>query len=151
MSSFFFRRKMEKIINELSGRPETPVPYWTNLATVVASTRLATYQVPVRRPGLGFYRIAQTVAPPPPPDAVPVPLIFGFHGRNQTHIQFRTQDASNIQTELGSRAVMAYLKSQGGPGWNFAEEVEPNVAFWIRVYTEVDEHGVAANRRLRYS
>lgn len=33
MSSFFFRRKMEKIFQELSGKPEAPVPYWTNLAT----------------------------------------------------------------------------------------------------------------------
>lgn len=69
--------------------------------------------------------------------AVPVPLVFGFHGRNQTHIQFRTQDASNIETELGSRAVMAYLKSQGGPGWNFAEEVEPNVAFFEALYPQM--------------
>lgn len=33
MSSFFFRRKMEKIMQELSKNPERPVPYWTNLAT----------------------------------------------------------------------------------------------------------------------
>ena len=32
MSSFFFRRKMEKIMQELS-RSDQPVPYWTNLAT----------------------------------------------------------------------------------------------------------------------
>lgn len=33
MSSFFFQRKMEKIMQELSKNPERPVPYWTNLAT----------------------------------------------------------------------------------------------------------------------
>lgn len=33
MSSYFFRRKMEKIMQELSKNPERPVPYWTNLAT----------------------------------------------------------------------------------------------------------------------
>jgi poly(3-hydroxybutyrate) depolymerase len=78
---------------------------------------------------------AFTITVPPDYDpSTPTPLIFGFHGRNQTHIQFRTQDAANIQTELGSRAVMAYLKSQAGPGWNFPEEVEPNVAFFNAVY-----------------
>ena len=33
MSSYFFRRKMEKIMQDLSRKPEQPVPYWTNLAT----------------------------------------------------------------------------------------------------------------------
>ena len=33
MSSFFFRRKMEKMMQELSGNANRPVPYWTNLAT----------------------------------------------------------------------------------------------------------------------
>jgi poly(3-hydroxybutyrate) depolymerase len=78
---------------------------------------------------------AFTITVPPNYDpTIPTPLVFGFHGRNQTHIQLRTQDAANIQTEIGGRAVMAYLKSQGGPGWNFAQEVEPNVAFFNAVY-----------------
>jgi polyhydroxybutyrate depolymerase len=81
---------------------------------------------------------AFTITIPPNYDpATPTPLVFAFHGRNQTHIQLRTQDAANIQTEIGSRAVMAYLKSQGGPGWNFAQEVEPNVAFFNAVYDRV--------------
>ena len=33
MSSFFFRRKMERIIAERCQDPEQPTPYWTNLAT----------------------------------------------------------------------------------------------------------------------
>ncbi len=33
MSSFFFRRKMEKIMQGLSHDHHQPVPYWTNLAT----------------------------------------------------------------------------------------------------------------------
>lgn len=32
MSSFYFRRRMEKIMQEFSAKPEAPVPYWTNLA-----------------------------------------------------------------------------------------------------------------------
>jgi polyhydroxybutyrate depolymerase len=67
----------------------------------------------------------------------PTPLVFGFHGRNRTHVQFQTVDAAGIQTELGSRAVMVYLKSQGGPGWNFEPEVEPSVEFFEALYPQV--------------
>jgi polyhydroxybutyrate depolymerase len=67
------------------------------------------------------------------PDS-PVPLVFGFHGRNRTHIQFQTVDASGIQTELGSRAIMVYMKSQGGPGWNFDAEVPPSIEFFDELY-----------------
>jgi poly(3-hydroxybutyrate) depolymerase len=74
---------------------------------------------------------------PPNYDAnTPVPLIFGFHGRGRTHVQFQTIDASNIQTELGSRAVMVYPKSQGGDGWNFAAEVPPSVEFFEALYPQ---------------
>ncbi|PHS13748.1 MAG: hypothetical protein COA78_06575 [Blastopirellula sp.] len=33
MSSFFFRRKMERVIARNCADPDNPVPYWTNLAT----------------------------------------------------------------------------------------------------------------------
>jgi len=33
MSSFFFRRKMERVISAHSRDPQHPVPYWTDLAT----------------------------------------------------------------------------------------------------------------------
>ncbi len=64
----------------------------------------------------------------------PMPLVFGFHGRNRTHLEFEQVDASQIQTEIGTRAVMTYLKSQAGTGWNAAAEVEPNVAFFEALY-----------------
>jgi polyhydroxybutyrate depolymerase len=67
----------------------------------------------------------------------PVPLIFAFHGRNRTHVQLQTVDASGIQTELGARAVMVYMKSQGGPGWNFPAEVPPSVEFFDTLYPRV--------------
>lgn len=69
--------------------------------------------------------------------STPVPLIFAFHGRNQNHIQLRTQDAAGIQTELGGRAVMAYMKSQGGPGWNFEAEVPPSIEFFEAMYDQM--------------
>ncbi len=33
MSSYFFQRKLERMICEFSRNPDQPVPYWTNLAT----------------------------------------------------------------------------------------------------------------------
>jgi len=33
MSSFFFRRKMEKAMQRIASDPTQPIPYWTNLAT----------------------------------------------------------------------------------------------------------------------
>jgi poly(3-hydroxybutyrate) depolymerase len=67
----------------------------------------------------------------------PTPLIFGFHGRNRTHVEFQTIDASQIQTELGSRAVMAYVKSQGGAGWNNANEIPPSIEFFEALYQQM--------------
>lgn len=34
LSSFFFRRKMERMIDHLAGKDSPKIPYWTNLATV---------------------------------------------------------------------------------------------------------------------
>jgi poly(3-hydroxybutyrate) depolymerase len=62
--------------------------------------------------------------------STPSPLVFGFHGRNRTHTQFQTVDASGIQQQLGSQAVMAYLKSQGGTGWEGGAELSLNVEFF---------------------
>jgi poly(3-hydroxybutyrate) depolymerase len=67
----------------------------------------------------------------------PMPLVFGFHGRGRTHLEFQEVDASQIESEIGSRAVMAYLKSQAGTGWNFPEEVEPNVDFFEALYPQL--------------
>jgi polyhydroxybutyrate depolymerase len=79
-----------------------------------------------------------TVRLPPgySPDT-PTPLVFGFHGRNRTHVQFETVDAGGIQTELASRYIMVYPKSQGGGGWNAAAEVPPSVEFFDALYAQM--------------
>jgi polyhydroxybutyrate depolymerase len=69
----------------------------------------------------------------------PTPLVFAFHGRNRTHVQLQTVDAANIQTELGSRYIMVYPKSQGGAGWNFATEVPPSIEFFDALYPRLLE------------
>lgn len=57
MSSFFFRRKMERVIAKHCHRPGSPTPYWTNLATA-GNTGAASIFVM-----LDEYLERQTVAP----------------------------------------------------------------------------------------
>lgn len=77
--------------------------------------------------------------PPGYSPTTPTPLAFGFHGRNRTHVEFQTIDASGIQTELGSRYIMVYPKSQGGPGWNFDAEVPPSIEFFDALYAQMTQ------------
>jgi polyhydroxybutyrate depolymerase len=67
----------------------------------------------------------------------PSPLIFGFHGRNRTYLQFEQVDASQIRTQLENRAVMVFPQSQGGTGWNFDAEVPPSLEFFEALYTQM--------------
>jgi len=78
--------------------------------------------------------------PPNYSTTTPSPLIFGFHGRNRTYLQFQQVDASQIQTTMGARAVMVYPQSQGGTGWNFDAEVPPSVEFFEALYTQLTEN-----------
>jgi poly(3-hydroxybutyrate) depolymerase len=67
----------------------------------------------------------------------PSPLIFGFHGRNRTYLDFERVDASQIRTQLENRAVMVFPQSQGGAGWNFAAEIPPSLEFFEALYTQM--------------
>ena len=67
----------------------------------------------------------------------PSPLIFGFHGRNRTYLEFEQVDASQIRTTLENRAVMVFPQSQGGAGWNFAAEIPPSLEFFEALYTQL--------------
>lgn len=100
-------------------------------------TRPPTGELSIRVSGVDA---AYAITLPPGYDGTTaVPLIFGFHGRGRTHREFQQIDASQIETELGGRAVMAYLESQGGNGWNFPEEVPPNIAFFEALYPRLME------------
>lgn len=79
---------------------------------------------------------------------VPRPLVFGFHGRSRTHVEFQTVDASKIQMELGSQAVMAYLKSQGGNGWEGDTERELNIEFFELVLAKMQSEYCIDTSRL---
>jgi len=67
----------------------------------------------------------------------PLPLIFAFHGRNRTYLDFERVDASQIRTTLENRALMVFPQSQGGAGWNFAEEIPPSLEFFEALYTQM--------------
>jgi polyhydroxybutyrate depolymerase len=75
--------------------------------------------------------------PPGYSGSSPMPLIFGFHGRNRTFLEFEQVDASQIRTQLENRAVMVFPQSQGGPGWNFDAEVPPSIEFFDALYTQM--------------
>ena len=64
----------------------------------------------------------------------PLPLIFGFHGRARTFLEFEQIDATGIDQELGSRAIMAYPQAQGGEGWTQPEELPPSIEFFEALY-----------------
>ena len=64
----------------------------------------------------------------------PLPLIFGFHGRARTFLEFEQIDATGIDEELGSRAIMVYPQAQGGEGWTQPEELPPSIEFFEALY-----------------
>lgn len=69
----------------------------------------------------------------------PVPLVFGFHGRNRTNEQFEDIDALDIKTEIAPKAIMVYPQSQGGPGWEMSAELPVNIqlfrALWSQMFS----------------
>lgn len=64
----------------------------------------------------------------------PLPLIFGFHGRARTFLEFEQIDATGIDRELGSRAILVYPQAQGGEGWTQPEELPPSIEFFEALY-----------------
>jgi polyhydroxybutyrate depolymerase len=69
----------------------------------------------------------------------PLPLVFAFHGRARTYLDLAQIDATFIQTELGSRAIMVYPQAQGGEGWTNEAELPPSIEFWNELYGEALE------------
>jgi len=69
--------------------------------------------------------------------SAPVPLIFGFHGRARSYLDFVSVDATEIQSELGSRAIMVYPQAQGGEGWTNEPELAPSLEFFDALYPQL--------------
>jgi polyhydroxybutyrate depolymerase len=80
-------------------------------------------------------RTGQYVLTLPPgytPEA-PAPLVFAFHGFTRTHVQMYSGDASRLAEEVGSRAIVAYVKSQG-ESWDRPGELEPSLELYDALY-----------------
>jgi poly(3-hydroxybutyrate) depolymerase len=67
----------------------------------------------------------------------PVPLVFGFHGRDRTNADFENVDALQVKTEIAPFAVMVYPKSQAGPGWEHPDELPTNIMFFEALWTQM--------------
>jgi polyhydroxybutyrate depolymerase len=116
--------------------PAFPTPVTPSVGCANGSTTQGAAQLTIR----GAQADYVVTLPPGYSPTTPMPLAFGFHGRNRTHVEFQTIDASGIQTELGSRMIMVYPKSQGGPGWNFDAEVPPSIEFFDALYAQMTQN-----------
>jgi poly(3-hydroxybutyrate) depolymerase len=114
-----------------TGTPITPSAGCTNGSTTQGAASLT-----IR----GAQADYVVTLPPSYSPTTPTPLAFGFHGRNRTHVELQTIDAGGIQTELGTRYIMVYPKSQGGPGWNFNAEVPPSIEFFDALYAQITQN-----------
>lgn len=60
----------------------------------------------------------------------PYPLGFAFHGRNRTGPNCHDGDCAGFQTVMEGDAVLVYMTSLGGTGWEGDGEREINVTFF---------------------
>lgn len=69
--------------------------------------------------------------------ATPYPLGFAFHGRNRTGPNCHDGDCAGFQDVMQDRAVLVYMTSLGGTGWEGDGEREINVEFFEKVLERV--------------
>jgi len=71
--------------------------------------------------------------PPGYDPMTPYPLGFAFHGRNRTGPDCQNGDCAGFQSVMQDQAVLVYMTSLGGTGWEGDGERELNVEFFTRV------------------
>jgi poly(3-hydroxybutyrate) depolymerase len=76
--------------------------------------------------------------PPSYASETALPLVFAFHGRTRTHQECRETDCLGMREEIEPRAIVVYMKSLGGTGWEHDEEREHNVHFFASVLADVE-------------
>jgi poly(3-hydroxybutyrate) depolymerase len=112
----------------------------SNFPTPITPSAGCAEQNPAPPQGVAFLTIRDAAAeylvtlPEGYDGTTPLPLIFGFHGRARTFRDFAEVDATLIQSELGSRAIMVYPQAQGGEGWTNELELPPSLEFWNELY-----------------
>lgn len=117
---------------EVTRRARPPVPR----AIVSPSTGCRRERGPTGELSLTFGgRTGQYLltVPPSVAPAVPAPLVFAFHGFSRTHVQMYGSDAGRLAEEVGSRAIVAYVKSQG-ESWDRPGELEPSLELYDALY-----------------
>ena len=75
-----------------------------------------------------------------PPDydpATPYPLGFAFHGRNRTGPNCHDGDCAGFQDVMQDQAILVYMTSLGGTGWEGDGERELNVEFFKKVLDDL--------------
>jgi polyhydroxybutyrate depolymerase len=124
--------------------PPPKAPSAAGLAPAVPGARAAGCGKPARPPGDRVLTIDGMEAPyivaVPPSYASdqPTPLVFAFHGRNRTHQDCRDTDCRGIRAEIEPRAIVVYMKSLGGTGWEGSAEREHNVRFFDEVLADIE-------------
>lgn len=75
--------------------------------------------------------------PPGYDPAKPYPLGFAFHGRNRTGPNCQDGDCAGFQSVMANDAILVYMTSLGGTGWEGEGEREINVEFFEGVLAQV--------------
>ncbi len=72
------------------------------------------------------------------------PLGFAFHGRNRDHVDCQRIDCAGVQSVMGERAVLVYLRSLREPdssresGWEWPTERDDNTRFFEAAWAQVE-------------
>lgn len=75
--------------------------------------------------------------PPGYDPLTPYPLGFAFHGRGRTGPNCHDGDCAGFQTAMEADAVLVYMTSLGGDGWEGDGERELNVEFFQKVLDDL--------------
>lgn len=99
------------------------------------------------RPAGGEITVAEQYIltfPPTYDGNTPMPVVFGFHGANNTNVSFREGDAGTKGTDFEKLYVMAYVKSIGS---NWIQQLSDNFGRFDAVYAELaSKHCIDTSR-----
>ncbi|MDC0670142.1 alpha/beta hydrolase family esterase [Nannocystis radixulma] len=70
----------------------------------------------------------------------PYPLGFAFHGRNRTGPNCQDGDCAGFQAAMEDEAILVYMTSLGGTGWEGDGEREINAEFFEKVLDRLVEN-----------
>lgn len=86
--------------------------------------------------------------PPTYDPQTPYPLGFAFHGRGRTGPNCHDGDCAGFQTAMENDAVLVYMTSLGGDGWEGDGERELNVEFFQKVLADLVTHACIDESRV---